>query len=73
MPGVYMAKVKVHKVKCNFCQATSIVLVDAEICPKCFQYAYLEWQEGTADQVFEVDEADAEIAPEEAELLDRKE
>ncbi len=64
-----MATVKVHKVKCQFCDAASIVLVDAEICPKCCQYGYLEWEAGTADQVFEVDEADVEIASEEEELL----
>jgi hypothetical protein len=71
--GEPMAKVKAHRVKCQFCDAASIVLVDAEICPKCCQYGYLEWEAGTTDQVFEVDEVEVEIAAEEAELLKGKE
>ena len=67
-----MTKVKAHKVKCQFCDATSIVLVDAEICPKCCQYGYLEWADGTTDQIFEVEEAEVEIAVEEKELLEEK-
>ncbi len=64
-----MATVKAHRVKCQFCNAHSLVMVNAEICPKCCQYGYLEWATGAEEQILEVDETQVEVAAEEADML----
>lgn len=44
-------------------------MVNAEICPKCCQYGYLEWAVGAEEQILEVDETQVEVATEEADML----
>ncbi len=67
--GPDMKKIKAHKVICEFCQVRSMVPADAEICPKCCQYGFLEWDEGAVEEIFEVEEDSVEVAKEEEGLM----
>jgi len=60
-----MEKIKAHRVECQFCNAKVYVKPKAMICPRCYQYGFLEWADDDCREV-EIEADKVEVAPEEA-------